>query len=324
MRSLKHIVCFAVLCTMSGCFIPEQDCRVRCGAADQCPDDLVCVIDHAGQHLCAARGDATCGIALADDGGADGAPGTLGAIQTPAAQICLTRGCFQLSPPVRAGMVLLLDPSTLPAALQGVTGWMDRSGHANHAQLVNSSVIPVSNGRGVTLGTRLSAGFVVPDAPSLSLGTGDFVVLVEATSTSSNIISEFFFKSNVARPAAVHQIEIAWLYPSTDDRPTVEAGINEAMMFPPPGRPVPPERLITLRRSGTRLSLRLDGVEVGTSEVAPGDSVDNDSDLFLGIPSSVGYSVDGLGLVMVVRGPVADGDLTALEGFLVASFGLAP
>jgi len=325
MRNLRPIVFLGVLCVISGCFKPEQDCHVQCDDVDPtCPDGFTCVIDRAGKHVCAAPGDTTCAAPQPGDGdgGSDITP--LDLRQPPPTEICLAGPCFPIPQAVRDQLVLLLDPSTLPAIGQGVTSWMDRSGYANHAWIVDPSVVPVSNGRGVTLGTTHAAGFMVANAPTLNLGTEDFVVLVEATSTSLNTISEFFFKSNISRPAAVHQIEIAWLYPTTDNRPTVEGGINDATIFPAPGSVVPPERLITLRRSGTQLALRLNGAEVGTSAVTPGDSVDNDSDLFLGIPSPYGISVDGLGFVMVIHGPVATADLVRLESFLKTSFNLAP
>ena len=228
--------------------------------------------------------------------------------------------------PTVPGLALWLEASmgVTKSNTNRVSGWADQSGAGNHA----AQSIPMRqpswsssglNGRPAlrfsTSGTEIS----VPDAKSLQFGTGDFTL--ELVARFDNPPSApCFFASKVDGDGigivfvANEPIDEAHGLGVFLDGTTFLAGTIAY------GDDIP--RLYGVRRVGSTLELRVQGVAVAT---LPGATVDVSAlggALTFGLLNDVGGLDGSVAEIVAVKGPITAPDLAKLEGHLGAKYGL--
>jgi hypothetical protein len=258
----------------------------------------------------------------ADTAGSDGSclPGRT----SPPTTVCQGGHCLTLSPVVRSGVALWLDPSNLGPVGTDVTTWCDQSGQMNDALNFDVAAVPqvIPGGIALPYGT-LDAAFVVGDGPSIDLGADDFLILVVAGISHGTQGKSLFRKFN-GDAAFPKQVALEWIsQPGIGFRVTGE--INETTGVSSVATDAGPVRLYGLRRANDQMEVRVNGQIVSSVPLAtPGASTESDgNDVFIG---EIGYgdptSVDTLHAAVVIRGVLDSTEVAKLETYLVTAFGL--
>jgi hypothetical protein len=325
---------------LAACYHPEYNCRLLCGQAGACPAGYHCVMAEDQQPVCEAVTGPTCPGSVSLDGAAppDGEAavppdGQVDAVEPPVvdaaadaepslpapSQLCFRPDrCLVLSPMVRAGLVLWLDPSTLPAAGLPVDVWLDRSGQVNNAAAADATERPISTLDGVTFSTT---GFRVAHSASIDFDGGGFSAFVVARMTRrpSCVISKFNdAMGELLRGVAIHWSLMAGMLAPAVQLNTVIVRSGDATDLGDQTR-----HLLVVLRQRQELHLRVDGVSVARAVTLPeGFTVSNANDLFLGACNDRPPALFGMGAVVLVRGYLAPDDLDALETFLMSWFSI--
>jgi hypothetical protein len=303
----------AALLALTGCFqVNLGDCRITCNNDNDCPSDSTCHGSQpGGPGLCASSAVSTCNTSGIDAGGSDGdAGGSL-----PPRMLCHgSVPCFPLPDAVRANIVLLLWPDNLPAVGSPVQIWHDESGYGNDAQALYMTAPPHATANGVQLDkTQIGSGLKVEDSSSLDLGSGDFAVIVVA-GLSSGQTTTLFSKSDGARTDS-RQVELQW-HQDIDTMGWPTASVDDALLVSEMEWSVPSFGVHCVRRRADHVELRLNKSVLKSADLSPGTSTTNSENVWLGTASLSAYTVDSIGAVIILRGPVADDDLESLESFL--------
>jgi hypothetical protein len=306
----------------------------------------------------AATGNGTAGAAgtggtgggsPAPDPGGTNAPATLDAGTSdakgaadagPAATIKVPPG---FSPGALANVVLWLDAAKNVTEAGGkVSKWADLS--ANHSDAAQTSAAKQPTLRegainklpAIHFERARKTGLLIADAPTLNFGKGDFTVIIVGDYTNKAGIhldgfAYFFHKQakvavdNRPEPA---EVIIAGNWPNGDTVPMVtkltlslnahmvkahskDQGYNDGMF-----------RVIAGNRTGTKISIRVNGELAGTSSSDWNvDSVGQPA--AIGATAGGGYPVDGdIAEVIVIKGGLPAMDLAVLETYLKDKYGL--
>lgn len=325
MRVLAVVGCLFGLWASPGCFeLNYPSCRIRCGIGEGCPRGLNCVPSATSpDYFCAAPPAAMCDSpGRGNDASApDKDPNASG----PPQKICHRGNCLTLPDTIRSNLVLLLWPSNLPALGSPVSVWPDLSGTGNDAHAVNPAMPPTVTKDGVKLATNeQGVGFVVTNSASLDLGAGDFVVLGvagAATTTPGTILA----KSDASRTNP-RRVVLERAFSETSNGIRTQARVNETTITAVEDVAASSANIYSLRRTGTYLDLRANGVVIGKSTLATADqSTSNAEDIFIGVASPFAPTgIDTLQAVFIVRGPVDSTTLGDMEQFLRQMFMAAP
>lgn len=313
MRLPPALACLAAtLVASASCFNPALDCRLICQSSSDCPGDLTC---QAG--LCARKGE----VCESPDAGGSDASSTDSSPEkgAPRSRICDRSGarCIDLVPAVSAGLVLWLDPSSLPGPQQTVDTWPDQSGQGNDAHPGNEAFPPVVlDGAAMFTEDAPGAGLVVSPNPSLDFAADDFLILVVA-GIRQGTPTALYMKSDGSRSG--RQTSLLWL-PLPDDSGFAPQGLVNFSVVTPESPPLVGGRaLFGMRRVGSRLELRVDGAVIATTTLADASaSTNSESPLYLGTLGSLGLPTVDLEAAVAVKGALADEDVAALEGYLTS------
>lgn len=246
------------------------------------------------------------------------------------------------------GLALWLDGTTGIAqnALR-VSGWADRSGNGNHAGQATPGMQPAYLAGGIggrpcvhfdsfaNVGQMLS----VPDSPTLQFGTGDFAVEVVARYDNDPGSAPELTRSCAAfyvkMVFAISGGGVGFFGNTPGNRPIDSnlQGITESSIqtwSTTTGYNDGVGRVVGFRRVGAGLEVRAGGVPVGTNSYkfltdvsAPGIPLN------IGATGGQGYPEGGLWRmngdvceVIAIKGSVSAGNLSAIETYLKAKYGL--
>jgi hypothetical protein len=318
------------LCALGGCFTPEYHCRIICGPApNECPNGFTRVADGT-QRLCAKDSVANfCpGLAPADagpeapplpDAGVDTTPADVPSPGDNPSELCYAGSCLILSAEMRQGLVLWLDPSTLPAKDAPVTLWPDRSREANDAVPVPLQLSPRSLGDGLELEPMGGGPLLIVHDPSLDFGGGDFTVIIVARLAAfppSCLFAKAAFDRTDPRG-----VVMGWTYATELGRTIYRATINGvALSTPGAGLGDLSPRVFVVRRAQEAIETRVNGDRTAVGVLPVGVSVSTTEGAFLGSCGPTGAPIAVLHAAIAFRGPLPDTDLTRLEAFLKGSF----
>jgi len=231
-----------------------------------------------------------------------------------------------------AGLVLWLEASKGVTASSGtVTAWADQSGNNNNATQNTPSSEPTQDATGINGlpaihfagGTHLT----IADSTSLQWGTGDFyIAVVMAENNASNTAGVVFAKQEASSPFAGPALFANFPLPAqstewggqvsiTSYVPTNETSLNDDNA-----------RQFSLTRTGSSLSVRLDGLPDNSVVIGDGGSLDVSA---VGIPVSIGASPTGtqglsgdIAEIIAVNGTIAVSDVANIEAYLESKYSL--
>lgn len=227
------------------------------------------------------------------------------------------------------GLALWLDASKgVSATGNNVTSWQDQSGNGNNATQSTSSYEPLHVTVGIngkpsvhfTGGTHLT----IADTASLQWGTGDFyVAFVLAETTASSTYGMVFSKQLAPYPFAGPGVFANFALPTqgtswggqtsyVDYVSTTSTMLND-------GTP----RQFSLARTGTTLSVRLNGMASASTVGAATDVGAMGTPVSMGANQSGGQALTGdIAEVIAVSGTVSPSDVANVEAYLKAKYSL--
>jgi hypothetical protein len=237
-------------------------------------------------------------------------------------------------------LVLWLDSSQMLTlydagidASPGVDGWGDLSSAQNDAHLFSGSPQVVSGDAGLNghpvVWLANNSILAIPESTSLIWGTGDFSLYVvfanetpfgtfalvagkydeTAPFPGPNLYSNYFMPAPSTKIAA--RLDSTHFTLEVDD-----GGTNDDKF-----------RAVGMRRSGTKLELRIDGVSTTSDDggYPDGGAVDvtaPDASFYVG-GRPTGAAMSGrVAEVIGIKGTLSDADVDALEAYLKAKYGL--
>jgi hypothetical protein len=234
------------------------------------------------------------------------------------------------SPSQLAGLSLWLDAQKGVTGTTNVTAWADQSGQGNNfsqATAANQPALAAAaiNGLNALQFTGASDSFleIEPLSASLTIATGDFAVVevvawdnVPADTQQIGYACLFvpspttgFFANNPGVPNASAYAQLGGAISST------ATTLNDAHYH-----------YVAMRRTGTTLESRADGVGATTTISASANFTTGSIGAFIGgrIPSEgANQALDGhLAEVVVVNGTLSDADLGTLESYFKTKFAL--
>lgn len=245
------------------------------------------------------------------------------------------------SPKTLPNLVLWLDSDVgvvteLPDAEIGfrVVAWKDQSGNGNDAVAPTSGLPPKP---GTSLGGHPSVRFAytrleIPDAPSLQFGTGDFALAVvgrHTTAVDAGVGYGFFLtKQNAASPFAGPAL--IGNDPVGNSVVLFQSRIGDGQIkTPTTGWNGGQAMLMVVTRGagdgGAVVDLRLNGSSAATGSGAPFevDLSATGRKLVLGDgPTGSQALIGDIAEVVAVKGSVTSQDVSKLEGYLKAKYGL--
>jgi hypothetical protein len=234
-----------------------------------------------------------------------------------------------------SGLVLWLDANQSVVTSQSkVSTWMDRSNRNNNAgqsvaALQPSLVTGVVNGLPVI--RFANTALQVTDSATLQWGTDDFALLVVAgyknATTSGLGYGMFVAKQETPYPYAGPALWGNYTAPSLNTVIGLQAdssGTRYAISTAAKNDGV--IRLYTGRRVGTSLEVRVNGTAQGTATATSVNVSAPGRPLFIGgVPgtTTVSQALDGdIAEIVAVHGALSDAELTQLETYLKAKYGL--
>ena len=296
-----------------------------------------------------AHGDGPGPVEAGGTGAAD-APFTEAAAESgPSADAAADGDASAFDPASLPGLVLWLDAASGVTQTAGaVSAWSDRTSNHNDALQPTASLQPTLVASGIgglpALHFNKDAGgstaqgagqtLAIADGASLEWGTGDFYVVVVATSDNTLAdgvergVGLLFGKFGAGTSATGVVLTINILSPldPTDQSglggDTSETAGNWVLTHTLYNDGTP--HAFAFQRVGATLDLRVDGASVAT-----GPSDDGDVSA-AGAPVQIGSGTAGqilrfdgnLAEVLAVRGALATADRTALEGYVLGKYGL--
>lgn len=320
MRSASSFL--VLLGLVPGCFHPDYECRLLC--TDKCPIGYECQ-ETANGKVCGRIGGRMCEPpppAPSLDAAAP-PPRDAGPDSAAPEMLCLDQDqCLTLSPAMRAGLVLWLDPTTLPPMGVAVDSWPDRSGLGNHAQAAASTNRPLSSRDGV-LFDPAGAGFRIAHHESIDVGSEGFAVFVVGRMSRRG--SCFVTKYNDEPASLLRGFAVNWVLQAGMFAPTVQ--FNDRGLRSMGGADLADTgpHLVVAVRVQEEVHLRVDGTGVARpAMIASSTSLSNRNDLFIGACNDLPPALSGIGAVVLVRGAISPLDLTELERFLMKRFAIDP
>jgi hypothetical protein len=298
----------AALLALAGCFqIPVESCQLMCTPEVGCPGDMTCLPQ---QGLCVSAGVTMC---MPSDAGGGSAPPMLCHGSLP---------CFPLPDPVRANIVLLLWPDSLPTAGSPVTIWRDESGHNNNAYATYPATAPPHViADGVQLDTtQVGSGFEVQDSPTLDLGSGDFAIIVVAGLSAQSDTITLFAKADGVRTDS-RKVMLRY-FPTSPSTGVPQGFVDDTELTSTAEISEPSVGVYDLRRTGDHVDVRFNGIPQVSADLPTGISTTNTETLYLGTANIGTYTADTLEAAIIVRGSIASTDLDNLESYLTMLFAM--
>lgn len=253
---------------------------------------------------------------------------------------CIGASCLDLVPRVRQGLLLWADRTSMGQPESALERWQDRSPNAYHLKPFNLDTPPRVRSDLVGPIAEISESRMVlatQEGSSLRLGVEDFTILALVRCDAGYDKAIVFQKRNSDRPrsgiamfcnhdgnplligASVAPNRV-FLSMADEDHIT---GANEGMIVSQRTDLGNRVHLLAARRvDGTRLQLRIDGALEGETTIMGSVNLADDFPLFVGsvaspTPPYISNFRGGLAAVVVVRGPLTDEELEALEAFLI-------
>lgn len=240
------------------------------------------------------------------------------------------------------GLVLWLDQAS---AGTSPTTWSDKSGKGHDAKTGGGCASPDRNApvlKGIkALGFHETECFSIADHPDFQWGTGDFYVATVAHNNYNDPtgaggttftypdgrftrrrFGEMFSKIPSGFGPGPTVVFNDWTDRSYKWVGSVD--VTQMVKTPAPGRFAEPAHLVSFRRKGGVLELRIDGVVKSTMADA-GAPIDVSA---VGTPVAIGGRpgltnfVGGIWEVVAVKGSLDDAPMTALENHMKAKYGL--
>ena len=225
-----------------------------------------------------------------------------------------------------AGLQLWLDPARgLTQAGAKVSAWADQSSAGNTVFQGNGDIQPSVGQAGSKPVLVFAARTWLqrdPATTKLDFGTDDVLVeVVVGLDSRTTALTGVLYKGLFPAPTFDGLQVFANI--SSDGKPGAGLDGDKLKLQGPTALAADGKlHLIGYRRVGARVSLRVDGVEVGSATV-PARSVDSVSELTVGgRPSEVHNAPNKLGDILVYRGPVGDADVAKIEAFLKQKDGI--
>ncbi len=234
----------------------------------------------------------------------------------------------EFTPKSVRGLVLWLDPTVGVTEVAGkVSAWADTS---TSAISVTQSVAGNQPSKGTLGGKPVIAG-----TPTTWLEAQGATVGTKLDFATSDMTAEYVVALEVPSTAALGGVlqkiqgsppfDGLQLYSNLGGGGKPGAGLDGAtlLLTGTSGNTGDGKlHLICYRRVGTRLSLRLDGVELQSSTVAL-RSIDNTSPLYVGgRPDGVHATNQKFGDILIYKGSVSDAELQRLETYLKTKNGI--
>lgn len=253
------------------------------------------------------------------------------------------------------GLALWLNASvgvtTGGSASSKVSAWADQTGNHNNATQSNTNYQPTLVMQGihslptvhftVTTGSQGSFGnmmVVADNNASLDWGTGDFLIEVvgdytnQTTGTSLDSAGTFYSKQTYGGSGGAPLGAGAALYgnfvlsggvtlPTTGFSGWADQ--SDYLSSATTGYDDGTARLYAVQRSGTTLSLRLNGVQTDTKTIASVD-VTSSSGARIGASQDANlFALSGdIAEIIAVQGTISSGDLAGIESYLTGKYGL--
>ena len=354
---LLLLACVITLAT-STCFRPKMHCA-PCVTNAQCAENLQCIGDLCvANDTNECRDDAgSSSDAVAEDVSESPAPdsdsSTTDATDSStevAGNQCIDRccigasSCLDLVPRVRQGLLLWADRTSMGRPGFPLETWLDRSVGAHHLMSLNPDSPPrvgidpsgpIADIDDTRMVLATEAG------PSLRLGIDDFTILARVRCDVEAQLAPVFQKRSIERPRTGilmfcnHDGAGVLVGPPTapnraflqiiDDKylPIAASGMIASQRTDLPGK----LHLLAARRvEGHRLQLRVDGALEGEIEIPPSVDLKDELPLFVGAfasnPPTFRTTFRGaIAAIVMIRGPLTDSELEALEGFLIRTGG---
>jgi hypothetical protein len=240
------------------------------------------------------------------------------------------------TPSQLSGLVLWLEATQGVVTNQSkVSTWMDRSGRNNNAgqsvaALQPSFVTGVVNGLPVI--RFANTALQVTDSVTLQWAAEDFTLLVvggyKNTTTSGLGYGMFVAKQETPYPYAGPALWGNYTAPMLDTVIGMQADSSGTQYaISTNAKNDGAIRVYTGRRVGTSLEVRVNGTVQGTATATSSVNVNaSGRPLFIGgVPgtNTVTQALDGdIAEILAVRGPLSDAELTQLEAYLKAKYGL--
>ncbi|MEP6652543.1 MAG: hypothetical protein ABJA82_04240 [Myxococcales bacterium] len=218
----------------------------------------------------------------------------------------------------------MLWPSNLPALGSAVSVWPDLSGKGNDAKALNPEALPAVVADGVKLiPGQPGAGFAIENGASLDFAAEDFVVVV-VSGLKTAMPATFFLKSDLNRDNP-RQIALASAVSSDPTVRRPQGRVNATTINAGVDLPQPSVNVYALRRTDNHEELRVNGVVLGSGNLANAtESTTNADGIFLGVSSPSSPAVDTLEGAFAMKGAINSGDLSDLETFLRLTLSSAP
>ncbi len=224
------------------------------------------------------------------------------------------------------GIALWLDAAkgVVNDGNQKVSTWSDQSGNSNDA----TQSLP---GNQPTLGAQTINGMAaihfvggqdleIADSASLQLGTGDFFIAVVARWTNVSGFAQLYGKKEPLNP--YNGAGMWGNYPTNGlVGGETQTGLSVASTTSSLNDNV--ARQYAVRRSGSTLSLRVNGKTEGTTANATSDCSAVGTKAYIGQNGGSQYPLDGdIAELVVIKGSISGTDLTALETYLANKYKL--
>lgn len=241
-----------------------------------------------------------------------------------------------LVPPDVPGIVLWLDAGRGIEFISGVNGqvskWSDQSALHNDAVQTNPQFSPlwapnVLNGLPAVRFPGPTTFLSIPDSASLRWGIADFSIIV-VVQRQTKVLGGLIYQKVFTTPPYTGP---AFVLTDQELEPVVQ--VNSNVWSAGTSLQVQKPYLLTGRRVGPSMQMRVNGLTQRwkTGPEGAADEVDCSSQL----PSQIGHngyntspwneSLGGdIAEMILVSGPITDGDLHALEDYLMAKYHLDP
>jgi hypothetical protein len=360
MKRLVVVLASLLALAPTACFEPRLNCA-RCGLNDRCLAGLACyegICKASPGETCEidAGSPSDAQAEMSPDVGSSEASDAPGAVADASPEtgpiLCIDRccvgaSCLEFPARLRNGLLLWADRTSLGEPGFPLETWLDRSSNGHHLMSLNADAPPRVQLDPVGPIAEISEtrmALATKGGPSLRLGIEDFTILVLARCNADAQKGHVFQKRVIGRPstgiamvcnhdgvpllAGVPEApNRAFLAVTDDDRlPDTLAGMIVSRTTDLPGK----LHLLAARRlEGGRLQLRIDGRLEGEIAIPASLNFSDENPLFVASVAGPGpvYLTTfsgGVAAVVVVRGPMADEEIQALEAFLMASAGGLP
>jgi hypothetical protein len=240
-------------------------------------------------------------------------------------------------PALLSRLAFWFDPTSLVATNDRVLEWTDLSGQENHAVQSDVTLAPAYVPSGIgglpSLDFDATPEFLrLADADGIRWGTEDFVVLVVARASAESGINAMLYQKTGDSPFDGPALFLNCNKPVDSTR--AAAQISGETYVVSEGEPSTfvdnTPHVLTARRAGTRLELRVDSAALMILDAPEVSGINVDASGKDGIIGANGYNtlpdfqqVRGqLAELIAVRGQTSDEEVAELEAYLLARYSL--